>query len=278
MNPEIREYIARSDYYRGSVQELGKLLPADDAALDGLIAETVAENDQLAFIFVTMAALCAGRPVQARHLARGTSLMPEKFTLGTIASHMAGDIAKPLLEAVTEQNLSIPELASTALYLAANWHQEHGEGRLPARLIAAARVAARDKRNSPYDNATLHAIGLMGLDAGLIALTLKSRRVKPGKAEIEKLGESAVLVGKEILRICRRAPVEIVAHAPSRTLATGRTMRRAVARVGRNDPCPCGSGRSYKHCCVEKDEERLHHSTSIAGMTVAELRANPGLT
>ena len=21
------------------------------------------------------------------------------------------------------------------------------------------------------------------------------------------------------------------------------------AKVGRNDPCPCGSGRKYKHCC-----------------------------
>jgi preprotein translocase subunit SecA len=20
-------------------------------------------------------------------------------------------------------------------------------------------------------------------------------------------------------------------------------------KVGRNDPCPCGSGRKYKHCC-----------------------------
>lgn len=24
---------------------------------------------------------------------------------------------------------------------------------------------------------------------------------------------------------------------------------RAVAKVGRNDPCPCGSGRKYKKCC-----------------------------
>lgn len=23
--------------------------------------------------------------------------------------------------------------------------------------------------------------------------------------------------------------------------------------VGRNDPCPCGSGRKYKHCCMRKD-------------------------
>ncbi len=27
------------------------------------------------------------------------------------------------------------------------------------------------------------------------------------------------------------------------------TQRRATARVGRNDPCPCGSGKKYKKCC-----------------------------
>ncbi|HEY7291778.1 MAG TPA: SEC-C metal-binding domain-containing protein [Vicinamibacterales bacterium] len=25
-------------------------------------------------------------------------------------------------------------------------------------------------------------------------------------------------------------------------------------RPGRNDPCHCGSGRKYKHCCLEKDD------------------------
>ena len=25
-------------------------------------------------------------------------------------------------------------------------------------------------------------------------------------------------------------------------------MRGQVPRVGRNDPCPCGSGKKYKHC------------------------------
>ncbi|MCC7060055.1 MAG: SEC-C domain-containing protein, partial [Burkholderiaceae bacterium] len=28
-----------------------------------------------------------------------------------------------------------------------------------------------------------------------------------------------------------------------------RTMRREAPKVGRNDPCPCGSGRKYKACC-----------------------------
>lgn len=28
-------------------------------------------------------------------------------------------------------------------------------------------------------------------------------------------------------------------------------IRRASPKVGRNDPCPCGSGRKYKHCCLQ---------------------------
>lgn len=29
--------------------------------------------------------------------------------------------------------------------------------------------------------------------------------------------------------------------------------RRVTQRVGRNDPCPCGSGKKYKHCCMKKE-------------------------
>ncbi|HHI88163.1 MAG TPA: preprotein translocase subunit SecA [Candidatus Cloacimonetes bacterium] len=29
-------------------------------------------------------------------------------------------------------------------------------------------------------------------------------------------------------------------------------MRREEEKVGRNDPCPCGSGKKYKHCCGQK--------------------------
>jgi preprotein translocase subunit SecA len=28
------------------------------------------------------------------------------------------------------------------------------------------------------------------------------------------------------------------------------TQRTAPAKVGRNDPCPCGSGKKYKKCCM----------------------------
>jgi preprotein translocase subunit SecA len=35
------------------------------------------------------------------------------------------------------------------------------------------------------------------------------------------------------------------AEAPARV----KTITRETAKVGRNDPCPCGSGKKYKHCC-----------------------------
>jgi len=34
----------------------------------------------------------------------------------------------------------------------------------------------------------------------------------------------------------------------------GVTVRREGKKVGRNDPCPCGSGRKYKKCCLPKEE------------------------
>lgn len=29
-------------------------------------------------------------------------------------------------------------------------------------------------------------------------------------------------------------------------------------KIGRNDPCPCGSGRKYKNCCLEDQGPGLH--------------------
>jgi preprotein translocase subunit SecA len=42
-------------------------------------------------------------------------------------------------------------------------------------------------------------------------------------------------------------PSDIVSEAAA--AAERAVPRRAGPKVGRNDPCPCGSGRKYKHCC-----------------------------
>lgn len=41
-----------------------------------------------------------------------------------------------------------------------------------------------------------------------------------------------------------------LARREPRGRTTPETVRRSGPRVGRNDPCPCGSGRKYKKCCL----------------------------
>jgi hypothetical protein len=49
-------------------------------------------------------------------------------------------------------------------------------------------------------------------------------------------------------------------------------------RPGRNDPCPCGSGRKYKLCCLQKDEakalaDRMEAAAAEAAAEPAEAAA-----
>src|SRR5207249_234995 len=43
-------------------------------------------------------------------------------------------------------------------------------------------------------------------------------------------------------------------------------------KVGRNDPCPCGSGKKYKKCCLEKDQaaERAQRVVARSAATASE--------
>ena len=29
------------------------------------------------------------------------------------------------------------------------------------------------------------------------------------------------------------------------------------SKIGRNDPCPCGSGAKFKNCCIDKVEKQM---------------------
>ena len=37
-----------------------------------------------------------------------------------------------------------------------------------------------------------------------------------------------------------------------------------MTKAGRNDPCPCGSGRKYKKCCELKGTRRTSYTLLIA--------------
>ncbi|WP_240499898.1 UPF0149 family protein [Sphingomonas montana] len=71
---------------------------------------------------------------------------------------------------------------------------------------------------------------------------------------VDVAGDAAELDSAEINALCDAAPGLIVADI--RTLYAGQVRPDGgaaaveVAKVGRNDPCPCGSGRKHKKCCA----------------------------
>ncbi|HEY5345888.1 MAG TPA: SEC-C metal-binding domain-containing protein [Verrucomicrobiae bacterium] len=274
MQPELRQFMGTARYHKASVRRVAEMLPTEDAALDELITEIVAAANQTEFIYVVMAALSTGRPVSVRHLPRGAMLMPHWLFLGWIAWHMTGELPEPLLDALQHTQLA-RDVEATALYVIAAWCQQHRNGVMPDGVLAAARALARiksaEKTGLPHMiqmTATLRALAALTQDAALTAIMLQNQ-VAPSMAGVKKF------MAETLGQFYGDAGSWVLPDAPANTLAVGTTMRRSVARIGRNDPCPCGSGKKYKHCCHDKDQERLHHSSEVAGKTREEVEASP---
>ncbi len=51
-----------------------------------------------------------------------------------------------------------------------------------------------------------------------------------------------------------RVAKETGTTAANQTQVKKQPVRKAAAKVGPNDPCPCGSGKKYKKCCMQKDK------------------------
>jgi hypothetical protein len=271
MQTELREFIEQARYHRASVLRVAEMLPADDAELDEMIAEMVRAAYPDGFTYVVMAALVTGRPVSVRHLSRGSMLMPNWLFMGWIAWHMTGDLPEPLLEAVQRGPLG-RDVEATALYVIAAWCRQHRGGILPDGVMAAARALARVKPDAKLPHlmqmaATLRALAALTGDEALAAV-IQQYHGAPNPAGVK------LFMDGTLGQFYGEAGVGILPEVQSNALATGTTMRRAVARIGRNELCPCGSGKKYKHCCIEKDQERLFHSSDVAGHTRAQLEAD----
>jgi preprotein translocase subunit SecA len=59
-------------------------------------------------------------------------------------------------------------------------------------------------------------------------------------AREEEVAEMEAAQRRERLALARQAGPQAVAQGP---------IKREAAKVGRNDDCPCGSGKKYKKCC-----------------------------
>jgi hypothetical protein len=94
---------------------------------------------------------------------------------------------------------------------------------------------------TPFQGTLLHLV-LFALAVFLLGVTLLFERIKDtllATADAEEESLAALTDG------AARDGGDVGAEKPLPS-------RRHDVKVGRNDPCPCGSGKKYKFCCLAK--------------------------
>ncbi|MBI5058242.1 SEC-C domain-containing protein [candidate division KSB1 bacterium] len=80
----------------------------------------------------------------------------------------------------------------------------------------------------------------------LIIRRVSLKRKPYTSKEIDKLNSDLEARGKSTTRLMRFVSHQLHLDRVNRYKAQG------VVRIGRNDPCPCGSGKKFKQCCMDK--------------------------
>jgi hypothetical protein len=155
----------------------------------------------------------------------------------------------PLLEAAQNEELSVERQVFAAL-IAAEMSVIHKVDPRPARRVL--RILEHDCSMNPLLEEML--------DGALDLLETSGTDVEP----------EALLSQTDILDLLpqQRPPVVI---------GGGQTVRRPIPKIGRNEPCPCGSGKKYKKCCLDKEPELLRDASPYAGLTMSQVRCSPQL-
>jgi hypothetical protein len=274
MNPEVREFIKHAGLSRANVEHVAAMLPDDDLELDNWIAELIRENESMGLHLIIFAALSRERPVDARHLASGAKLVGAALYTAAIAFRVQGEMPEYLLEGL--RNTAVYHAAhAMALLAIAVWCDERRGGVYPDQLIPEARKLARTVTHVLEVDAYLIEVTLRTKDSQLDKL-IREHHGKGIDAGWEKVVEEGHKVSEREIAKARGPLSGVLPEEPLYSGSSGAaTVRRSVPRIGRNEPCHCGSGKKYKHCCYEKDRERLQQSSEVAGLTQKELREDP---
>lgn len=275
MSPEIREIIDNDKFYLGSVRAIAERLPESDAELDDWITQAIDDHDQMALHFLLAAAAMQGRPVDARHLRRGFCMMSNADMTLCLIWKMQGDVPDAILHAFQGTLMSHPMHALGLLTIYA-WCAKHRDGVCPPEIIPEARLLAHAAHNVPQQIAYLWGLADRLQDphfSAVLAGCFKGHN-------IDQVKKAGIDLSNATLALADAPITLFLAKEADRRIGTRGPLRRAVERIGRNDPCPCGSGKKYKRCCEDKDVERLRHSSTVPGRTQAEVKARPeeGLT
>ncbi len=187
-----------------------------------------------------LAAAVAGQPLPAASVLDAVVLLDDLLLGALLAANVTGDRVKALLDAV-ERDDTTDERDALALYLAVTVRKRRPA---PPRLLALVRTHARRGVSRACGELLAAASAALGDDEvrAVVAESfpdITSRQARDAVATLR-----AAMDGPIRESLPDYAPTSLAAPIP---------VRRTGAKAGRNDPCPCGSGKKYKKCCQDKE-------------------------
>ena len=238
------------------------VLPEDDTELIGWIEDTVGRNDQDEFEQLVFGAASAGRKLPVSLLAEShLQLFRDGWRFGWVAAHLEGEVMEALLR--TSSDWTTPLVSAFIMLVAARWWREHRPGEaFPSKLQASARIFRNYPGLTPDVMSVMGATAVLMKDAALV-------QIWGGHGRGEELARQQNL--RRLGKFLTDPLLESFPEQEKRGYFGNEPMRRAVPEYGRNVKCHCGSGKKYKRCCVQADQDRLRRSSSVAGKTWDEL-------
>ena len=199
-----------------------------------------AADDAESVATFALAAAVAEAPLPAAKVLDAVVLLDDLQLGAVLTANVTGDKVKALLDAVERDGTS-DERDALALYLAATLRTRRP---FPARLLSLVRTHARRGGGATCGELLVVTAAELG-DKDVSAVV---RAALPDITEREaRSSVASLLAGSEgplLDWLPDYAPASLAAPLP---------VRASGPRPGRNNPCPCGSGKKYKKCCQDKD-------------------------
>jgi len=231
---ELLATASRTPATREGIAGLAERLPSGDLA--AAVDQALAAHDIPAALALLLAQVEAGREVDIRQVCEAAPFADGLEEFAVLVGRSTGKVVDAILDLVESRRYGEPGDA-LALFLAVHLL---GSRKCPPRLVSHLRCLARAQ---------------LEREDGLL-LGLAARRVAdPGLALL--CGAWIELAGTREGAEAEKHALDLLQGPPSRVLPTraapveetGLPVQRAEPKVGRNDPCPCGSGKKFKKCC-----------------------------
>lgn len=244
---------ARTPLARGPVVELSKAEGLDGRALRAALDA----DDPTAATVLAYALVARGEKLAPELLV---DLVPEleETHIGPLVLATAGDPVDLILK-VLDDGRAGPERDALLVVLAADLRGKE----VPRGIVAHARRLSRLVLEPEQSR-------LVGAAA-----------VRIGDADLSSVAAKAVAVAKrqkraveEILENARRPASQALGDSAGPRIVVGYTVKRDGPEVGRNDPCPCGSGKKYKKCHALESEAPRARIAAIDEEQARWLRAS----